>query len=243
MRDMEETLKEENPSPAPVETAPVSTIREEASTARADKKIKELPEVSVVRNWKEYFGESLLIVFSVVLALVLTEVINNLNEEKRTNEVLHQLREELIENKKAEEIQLAYHRQVLTNIDSALHNPSFAQRFIHNDTLDLDVIAPHGVLRRDLNDVAWQVAKQNNIFSKIDLGTYSLLTDIYDNQQRITNSETEIGHVLLSFESRKPENLRRTLMLLRDEYHGWAVDRAPGLLKLYQKAIDKLSNY
>jgi hypothetical protein len=52
-------------------------------------------------------------------------------------------------------------------------------------------IAPEGVLRRDLNDVAWQVAKQNNIFSKIDLSTYSLLTDIYDNQQRITNSEQE----------------------------------------------------
>ncbi|SRR6266487_767265 len=236
---MEETIKEENPSPS------TETIKEESSTTINKDKPKELPEVSIVRNWKEYLGESLLIIFSVILALGLTEVINNINDEKRTKEVLHQLREELIENKKAEQIQYAYHLQVLKNIDSALHHPEFAKKFI-NDSGEIDLsgtIAPQGVLRRDLNDVAWQVAKQNNIVSKIDLSTYSLLTDIYDNQQRITNSEIEIGHVLLSFESRKPENLRTTLILVHDNYHAWAVDRAPGLIKEYQKAIDKLEEY
>src|SRR3954471_11910969 len=119
---MDETLKEENASPA------TATIKEETSTRSNESKTKEPPEVSIVRNWKEYLGESLLIIFSVILALGLTEVINNINEERRIKEVLHQLREELIENKKAEEIQLAYHQQVLKNIDSALHNPSFAQK-------------------------------------------------------------------------------------------------------------------
>ena len=87
-------------------------------------------------------------------------------------------------NKKAEEEQYAYHLQVLKNIDSALHHPEFAKNFI-NDSGEIDLantIAPHGVLRHDLNDVAWQIAKQNNVFSKIDLSTYSLLTDIYANQ-------------------------------------------------------------
>jgi len=249
---MEETIKEENPLPAiekrKEELSPATeTIeKEEASPKSGDKKIKEtkeLPEVSIVRNWKEYLGESLLIIFSVILALGLTEVINNLNEEKRTKEVLHQLREELIENKKAEEIQYAYHEQVLKSIDSALRNPAFAQQFINNGELHQEPIFPQGVLRRDLKDVAWQIAKQNNIFSKTDLATYSLLTEIYVQQQHITNSELEIGHIILSFESRKPENLRTTLILMRDNYHGWAVDRAPHLLDLYQQAIDKLSNY
>jgi hypothetical protein len=245
---MEEKLKEGNPSPATEtseEEMSSSATKNEEPKTKVHQKIKELPEVSVVRNWKEYLGESLLIVFSVVLALGLTEVINNMNDERRTKEVLHQLREELIANKKAEEEQYAYHLQVLKNIDSALGHPEFAKKFI-NDSGEIDLthtIAPEGVLRRDLNDVAWQVAKQNNIFSKIDLSTYSLLTDIYDNQQRITNSEQEIGHVLLSFESRKPENLRTTLILVRDNYRGWAVDRAPNLLHLYQEAINKLSNY
>jgi hypothetical protein len=70
-----------------------------------------------------------------------------------------------------------------------------------------------------------------------------LLTNVYDNQQRITKSQSEIAQVLESWESRRPENLKTTLILLKDNYLGWAVDRAPGLLKKYQKAIDKLSNY
>jgi hypothetical protein len=217
-------------------------IKEKDSPTAKNKSLtKERSEVITVRTWKEYFGESLLIVFSVVFALVLTEAFNKLHEERHTKEVLHQLREELIENKKNEEDQYKYHLQVLKNIDSALHNAAFAQKFITNGEINLKPIAPDGLLRHDLNDVAWQVAKQNNIFSKMDLSTYGLLTDIYNNQDRITKSEEEIAKALLSFESRKPENLRITLILMRDNYHGWAVDRAPGLLNLYQRAIDKLS--
>jgi hypothetical protein len=213
---------------------------------QAKKPVKEKhPIVSVERGWKDYLGECLLIVFSVILALGVTELINNLNEKRRTGDVLHQLKEELIENKKNEEDQYAYHLQVLKNIDSALHHPEFAKKFI-NDSGEIDLthtIAPEGVMRHDLNDVAWQVAKLNNIFSKIDISTYSLLNDIYNNQQRITNSEDKIAQVLLSWESRKSENLRSTLILVRDNYHGWDVDRAPNLINLYQHAINKLSSY
>ena len=206
---------------------------------------KRYPEVVTIRTWKEYLGECLLIVFSVILALVVTEYINNLNEKRRTNEVLRELRDELAENKKMEEEQYAYQLQVLKNVDSALQHPEFAKKFI-NDSGEIDLtntIAPHGIMRHDLNDVAWQIAKQENIFSKVDISTYSLLNDIYNNQARITNSEDKIAQILLSFESRKPQNLRSTLILLRDSYHGWDVDRAPNLLRLYQEAIDKLSNY
>jgi hypothetical protein len=201
------------------------------------------PVVTVERDWKEYLGECLLIIFSVILALILTEFINSLNEKKKTSEVLHQLKDELIENKNSEEEQYQYHLQVIKNINSALSNPAIANRFISNGEIDLKPIAPQGVLRHDLNDVAWQIAKQNDILSKIDISTYSLLNDIYNNQQRITNSEDKIAQVILSWESRKPENLKTTLILMRDNYHGWDVDRAPNLLKLYQQAIDKLSNY
>jgi hypothetical protein len=177
--------------------------------------------------------------------LVVTEFINNLNDKKRTSEILHQLKDELTDNKKNEEAQYAYHLQVLKNIDSALANPAFAQKFIFNGVIDLDAITPppHVVILHDLNDVAWQVAKQNNIISKIDLKTYSLLNDIYNNQQRITASEKEIANVILSRESRTAKDNRVTLLLLHDNYLGWDITRAPNLLKLYQQAIDKLSKY
>lgn len=222
---MEDSLQEENKAPVQVKS-----------------KHEALPEVITVRNAKEYLGESLLIIFSVVLALLLTELFNKLHENSREQEILKQLREELVNNKKSEEIQYAYQLQVLKNIDSALLHPVYAKQFIDSGMINLKTIAPDGVRRADLNSVAWEVAKQNNILAKLDLNTYTMLTDIYDQQQHITKAEDEIARVLLAWESRKPENLRTTLILTRDNYHGWAVDRAPVLLVKYQQAIDKLSH-
>lgn len=208
------------------------------------KQKRALPEVVMVRNWKEYMGESMLIIFSVVLALILTEIFNKIHDERQTSQVLHQLKQELIGNKKNETEQYQYHLQVLKNIDSALHHPEFAKQFINNGEINLTgTLAPYGVISEDLNNVAWELAKQNDAFAKVGLTTYSLLTDIYNNQQRITNSEDKIAALLLSYESRKSENLRATLILFRDNYHAWDVDRAPRLLKMYQQAIDKLSEY
>jgi hypothetical protein len=217
-------------------------VTENNATSSPEKKDGR-PEVIVVRNWKEYLGESLLIVFSVALAIILTEVFTKIHEDRQTREILHQLRQELISNNEAEQIQYKYHLQVLHNIDSALQDEKYRKSFIDSGRVHLSVIAPHGVIRKDLDDVAWQVAKENNIVSKLNLKTYSLLTDIYDNQQRIVKSEDEIGKVLLSYDSRKPENAKTTLILMYDNYHAWAVDRAPDLLEKYKKAIDELGDY
>jgi hypothetical protein len=211
--------------------------------APTNKKKDDRPEVIIVRNWKEYLGESLLIIFSVALAIILTEVFTKIHENQQTREVLHQLRQELINNNESEEIQYKYHLMVMHNIDSALHDEKLRKAFLDSGRVKLSVIAPDGVLRKDLNDIAWQVAKQNNIFSKMDLDTYKLLTDIYDNQAKIIKSEDEIGKLLLSFESREPGKAITTLILMRDNYSAWAVDRAPGLLNNYKKAINALSDY
>ncbi len=206
-----------------------------------------LPEVITVRTWKEYLGESMLIIFSVVLALILTEIFNKIHDDRQNAEVLHQLKLELMDNKRLETEQYNYHLQVLKYIDSALYYPVYASAFIKNGTVDIPkiliTIAPAGVMEHDLNSVAWEVAKQKDAIGKLGSETYGLLTDIYNNQQRITNAEDKIGAVLLSWESRKPENLKTTLELVRDNYHGWAVDRVKVLLQHYQEAIEKLSNY
>ena len=68
-------------------------IKENDSPAAKDKKATKVrSEVITVRTWKEYVEECLLIVFSVVLALVVTEAFNTRHENQHINEVLHQLR-------------------------------------------------------------------------------------------------------------------------------------------------------
>jgi len=206
-------------------------------------KTHKLHKVLVERDLKDYLGESALIIFSVVLALILTELINKFHEDRQTNEILKNLREEIATNERLETKQYAYHLQVIRNIDSALSYPDYQKKVFANGILDFDLIAPKGALLHDLNNVAWQVAKQANIIGKISNEEYSLINNIYDQQDRFLNLEKGIGDVVLSRESRTAADSRVTLILLKDNYKAWVVSRAPGLLQSYRHAIQMLDKY
>lgn len=200
------------------------------------------PQVYILRDIKEYLGESVLIIFSVLLALGLTEYFNNLHEQKNTRELLQNIKTELIRNKQAAHDQYVYEKGILNRIDSAFKTPTFQQKIVTNDEFHLNYLAPLGVVNRDLSSVAWEVAKSNNITTKANFDLISKLTDIYANQARIDKLEEKVANVLLSPESRKAANIHQTLILLRDNYIGWAYERAPSLIKKYDeaiKAIDK----
>src|SRR5215831_6380223 len=110
-----EEQKKENQDPRP---APTQHDGNDATQIQATETKKERPEVIVVRNWREYLGESMLIVFSVLLALGLTEWFTKLHEEAQTRQILHQLREELIHNKEALKDQYQYHQKIMRRLDS-----------------------------------------------------------------------------------------------------------------------------
>jgi hypothetical protein len=85
--------------------------------------------------------------------------------------------------------------------------------------------------------VAWEVARSKDITTKVDLELITKLTDIYAQQARIDKLEDKIADVFLRYESRKQENIHASLILMRDNYKGWAFDRAPGLIYKYDSAI------
>jgi len=83
-------------------------------------KTHKLHKVLVERDLKDYLGESALIIFSVVLALILTELINKFHEDRQTNEILKNLREEIATNERLETKQYAYHLQVMSNFSGSV---------------------------------------------------------------------------------------------------------------------------
>lgn len=190
-----------------------------------------------VRDWKEYLGESLLIIFSVLLALIVTEYISKLHEKANTKELLKNIVLELEHNKKAIEEMQAYNIQVLSKIDSVLINKKLQAEIVSNDEFHLNVIAPQGVLYRYLDTEAWIVAKNNNIMAKIDIGTISAITKSYEDQGRIGKVEDEVARIIFDRSSRDQKQVHQTLILIRDIYHGWAVDRVPGLLHQIDNVI------
>jgi hypothetical protein len=197
-------------------------------------------EVFSKKDWKDYLRESAMIVFSVLVALALTELVNYFHEKQETAEMLLNLKNEIVKNKQDEQEQYAYQTKVLKNIDSALRYPKFLRQVIHDGELHFKNIAPDGVLYRDLSKVAWQVAQSKGIITRVDFSLVEKLTNIYEQQARIDKLEDEIAAILLKPGSRTDANARETLILMRDGYHGWAYDRAPELINDYGQAIKAL---
>jgi hypothetical protein len=192
-----------------------------------------------VKNWKEYLGESLLIVFSVLLALFLTEYINHVHERNHTEELLNNIIVELKSNRQAILEMYDYNIKVLKNIDSAMSDPNIGDKLLTKDEFNLELLAPQGVLYRYFNNEAWTVAKNDDIFSKIDLETMTALMKIYEDQDRINKVESEVARILFDRASRDPKQVHLTLTLIKGIYHGWAVDRVPTLLSRIDNAIKK----
>lgn len=194
------------------------------------------------RDWKEYLIESLMIVFSVLLALFLTESINKSHDRKYMKDLLKNVVIELKNNKTAILEMQEYNLNVLNKIDSALADRKIQDAIVTNSEFHLNVIAPHGVLFRYLDDDAWIIAKNNNIMSKIDIESISILNKVYEDLERIGKVEDEVAQVIFERNSRDPKQIHSTLIIIRDIYHGWAVDRVPSLLYRIDNAITKIED-
>lgn len=192
------------------------------------------------KNWKEYLMESVLIVFSVLLALFLTESINNRHDKRNTEVLLRNIVSELKTNKRDILEMQDYNLQVLHKIDLVLANKGLQDSLVANHEFRLNVIAPQGVLFRYLEDNAWAIARSNNIMSKLDIQSISLLTKVYEDIYRIRKVEDEVAKVIFDRTSRDPKQIQATLIIIRDIYHGWAVDRVPGLLNRIDLTIGKI---
>jgi hypothetical protein len=70
----------------------------------------------------------------------------------------------------------------------------------------------------------------------------SILTGVYEYQERIMKVEDEVAKIIFDRASRDPRQVHKTLILIKDNYRGWAVDRIPGLLSQIDTALVKIEN-
>lgn len=194
------------------------------------------------KSWQEYIGESILIVFSVLLALFLTEAINSMKERKNTANLLNNIKNELINNRNSILQIQEYNLKVLRNIDHALSDKVFRDSILSGYNFHLEKIAPDGVLYRYLEDDAWIIARNNNIMSKVGFELISALNKVYEDTERIEKVEDEVADIIFDRASRDAEQIPETLTIIRDVYRGWAVDRIPGLLKRIDLAVSRIDS-
>ena len=199
--------------------------------------------VHTVRDWKEYLGESILIIFSVILALVLTEYFNSLHEKENTRNTLKNIVAELSHNRLSIQEMKKYNAGVLDKINAALANKQLQDNLVTNDEFHLDLIAPQGVLYRFLDGEGWTIAKNSNALIKVDPETLAMLYKVYENQARMMKVEDEVARIIFDRSSRDPKQVHTSLILIRDIYHAWAVDRTDDLLKQIDSTIRKVNAF
>src|SRR5436190_7774082 len=93
-----------------------------------------------------------------------------------------------------------YNLKVLANIDSLLANKNSLSLLVSNDEFHLKIIAPQGVLYRYLDNEAWTIAKNNNIMTKIDVQSATILSKVYEDQDRMGQVEYEVAKIIFDRE-------------------------------------------
>ena len=115
---------------------------------------------------KEYVPQVLLIVFSVVLGLFLSEKIKERQDKQMAQQLVNHLN---IELKQCREIMLEwmpYHQDFKHKLDSSIVEESFIKNF-EQDYSVLFELAPNGFMGEQITSTAWETALLNPAISEI----------------------------------------------------------------------------
>lgn len=190
------------------------------------------------QNTLKLVFESILIVFSVLLALLLNEYKGYLKEKQQRQLVIEMIQAELISNLNILNEQLPYHEEVLNNLNSALDSDSLRNTLITDSGVVLWSLIPRGVVQKLVDDTSWQTAKSSTIFSSLELTFIFEMSELYRAQELgIESTLKNILSILSSRESLDTKQLNDTLLLLRNAF-GEIVSQERFLIEMYKQKID-----
>ncbi|MEM6645611.1 MAG: hypothetical protein AAF730_05120 [Bacteroidota bacterium] len=135
---------------------------------------------------KATLAQFLLIVFSVVLGLYLSGIIEERKKAQESAALLSVIEAEVAENISLFEYWAPYHREVAQNLDSLSRNAAFVERFVSDRTILLPTLFTRGTFmgRTPASD-AWDIAKSHPLTVNIDYDKLIALSRVY-NQQEVT---------------------------------------------------------
>ncbi|MFY8298085.1 hypothetical protein AAEU28_04720 [Pseudoalteromonas sp. SS15] len=160
--------------------------------------------------------ESGLIVFSVLLALFLSEMHSQVKKDQEKVRALQLIKAELTTNKALLEQWRPYHQQVLANVESAITKPP---EFLDSSKQRAFILSqmPNGLVQDMLRNSAWDALKQSGISSNMRIETISALNTLYRFQTlSIEATLTRLGDIFYSRESVREAYLLETLYLMRN---------------------------
>lgn len=186
----------------------------------------------------------LLVSFSVVLGIFLSERIEERKNEKEAALLLSKIKAEINENKALLEHWVSYHVEIVKRLDSLNNEPAFVRSFVEDQSALFEEALTRGTIMGDTpaND-AWDIAKSHPLIVHFDYEKLLILSKIYKQQARTYEPVTKMIELFLSADFNTEEHAAANLETFNNQMHEIA-SREIQLMNYFKEAesILDLSN-
>ncbi|MEN1786209.1 MAG: hypothetical protein AAGF77_13895 [Bacteroidota bacterium] len=190
---------------------------------------------------KEYIAQFILIVFSVVLGLFLSERIEERKKNREAEELLTTIVSEVKDNYQLLNYWVPYHQEIKKNLDSLSQEAVFIEAFKKDRYIFFETLFTRGTFmgRKPAND-AWDIAKSHPLIVNINYDKYLILSRIYSQQELTFEPAPKAFELFNSKDVNSEENAATNLGLIADNLHE-LVAREKELMYYYKQAAEILN--
>lgn len=168
-------------------------------------------------DFRHILIEAILIVFTVLLALALSEWRDSIQEEKTKEAILRNIISEIENNKADLESKKDYHQEVSQKLRDYLNSDSLWSSL----NVDLGIgglvqILNKGLQNPNLQSGAWRSAELSGIVNSFDYETIYTLSNLYRVQENgVESTWKSMASFFIQPESYDPENQKRIALMLQ----------------------------
>ncbi len=169
---------------------------------------------------KQVITQFILIVFSVVLGIYLSERIEEGKKRQESDELLNTIKSEVKDNLELLEEWGPYHQAIKKNLDSLSKDERFVKDFVNDKYVLFDRLLTRGTFmsRRPASD-AWDIAKSHPLIVNTDYNNLVILSRIYNQQEMTFDPATELIKLLESKDVNIERDAKLNLELMSNHMH------------------------
>lgn len=194
---------------------------------------------------KKYLIDGLLIVFSVLFALFINNLAENIKVNKQKRVAIESIQKELGRNAEIMKSWHPRHKATMEKINDIVEgrNDSLKNEFLKYQFLNLSLLTEdESLMDAFLTNTAWETAKTTQIISEFDFETIRSLTFVYDMQEVITEKTMiKILDYYFDREAHNLEQLEPTLIQFQLRFSE-LVGQEALIQDFYDKAINRLES-
>ncbi|GHA51729.1 hypothetical protein GCM10007103_35220 [Salinimicrobium marinum] len=193
-------------------------------------------------DFKKYFGEGLLIVFSVLFALFINKTYEDAKINRDKNNALKQIKAELIDNQKILDEWIVDHEAIIRNLDDLIqrNNDSIPIVAENQNYIQVQLILNNkNLIDKPLSNSAWSSAQSIGIIAEFDFKTLQNISQAYELQQDITDVSIDKIAERIFLEFTNVENVNAFLVELKMRFQNLQ-GQEYRLRKLYRETIHVL---